>query len=209
MAVTNREPSIKVTLKWEGGYSNHPADPGGPTNYGITLADAKAYWKKNATALDVQNMPKDVAVDIYRCKYWKTPQYDCDKLDAGLDLCVFDFGVNSGPARAKKYLDGLKGKTVEEKINELCDKRLAFLRGLSIYSTFGQGWENRVKDIRKQALAMAKGGSSAGPVAGGVIIGGTAAAMNWPHYLPYIAAAAGLVIAAIIIYKIVRRKNVQ
>lgn len=155
MTKENREPSIKATLKWEGGYSNDAADPGGPTNWGITIADAKKYWKANATAEDVKRMPQDIAVDIYRSKYWKTSYYDCDKLDAGVDLAVFDFGVNSGPSRAKKYLDQSTGGTATETVNKIFDGREKFLRGLSTFPVFGKGWMNRTRDLRKVALAMA------------------------------------------------------
>ncbi len=56
----------------EGGYSNDVGDPGGPTNYGITIHDARMYWKPDATAYDVRNMPKSVAADIYD-KHYATP----------------------------------------------------------------------------------------------------------------------------------------
>jgi lysozyme family protein len=70
MVASNREAAIKKTLQYEGGYSNHPADPGGPTNWGITIADARKYWKAGATADDVKAMPQSVAVEIYRKRYW-------------------------------------------------------------------------------------------------------------------------------------------
>lgn len=156
MSVENREAAIKATLKWEGGYTNNPSDPGGPTNWGITIADAKRYWKSNATAADVKAMPQSVAVDIYRNKYWKTSYYDCDKLDSGVDLAVFDFGVNSGPSRAKRYLLLSIGGTSEETINNLFDKRLEFLRSLKTWPTFGAGWSHRCDDLRKVSLNLAR-----------------------------------------------------
>lgn len=155
MSQSNREAAITETLKWEGGYSNNPADPGGPTNWGITIADARRYWKKGATAADVRAMPKAVAIDIYRQKYWVTSYYDCDKLASGVDLAVFDFGVNSGPSRAKRYLDLSVGGTPSDTVNKICDKRLGFLKGLGTWGTFGAGWSRRVKGIRTKALQMA------------------------------------------------------
>jgi lysozyme family protein len=151
----NRNKAILETLKWEGGYSNHPSDPGGATNWGITIADARKYWKPSATAEDVKAMPKSVAVSIYETKYWVTTYYNCDNIEAGLDLCVFDFGVNSGPSRAKRYFVELKSDTLEGKINELCDNRLAFLRRLNTWPVFGKGWARRVEGIRSVALKMA------------------------------------------------------
>ena len=154
--IENREVAIKECLKWEGGYSNDAADPGGPTNWGITIADARKYWKKNATAADVKSMPQSVAIDIYRNKYWKTSYYDCDTLKAGVDLSVFDFGVNSGPSRAKKYLDKAVGGTDEETIQKINDARLKFLQGLSTWHVFGKGWGRRVAGIRAKSLELAK-----------------------------------------------------
>jgi len=152
---SNSDQAIKETLKWEGGYTNNPSDPGGPTNWGITIVDARKYWKQDATAADVKAMPLSVAVSIYNSKYWKTPEYDCDTLASGVDFAVFDFGVNSGPARAKKYLLLSIGGSSSDTINKLCDYRLNFLKGLSTWSVFGKGWGTRVEGVRKTALQMA------------------------------------------------------
>ena len=83
-------------FKAEGGYSDNPADPGGPTNFGITLATLRAYeGDPNLTADNVKTLTPAVAKEIYRTAYWNRMQ--CGALPAGLDLEVFDFGVNSGP----------------------------------------------------------------------------------------------------------------
>src|SRR5262249_23653364 len=139
-------------LAHEGGYSNHPADPGGPTNYGITLADARAYWKRDATAADVRAMPRDVARQIYRTKYWTAPPGT--HLPAGVDYAVFDYGVNSGIGRAGKVLRRLVGRSdntsaidddviaavwrrpPKRLIEAICDERLAFLQGLKTWPVF-------------------------------------------------------------------------
>src|SRR3990167_11046994 len=86
----------------EGGYTNHPSDPGGPTNWGITITDARKYWKSNATAADVREMPKTVAEDIYRKHYASPMQYD--NLPAGVDYSVLDYAINSGIGRSGKVL---------------------------------------------------------------------------------------------------------
>lgn len=153
MTAANRERSIKKTLTYEGGYTNHPADPGGPTNWGITIADARHYWKPNATAADVAAMPLSVAVDIYRQRYWAPA--GCDDLPAGMDLVVFDFGVNSGVSRALAYLKATPSGTTAARINNYCDRRLAFLKALNTWGTFGKGWGSRVVDVRATALKMA------------------------------------------------------
>ena len=102
MTASSYDEALKRVLVHEGGYSNHPSDPGGPTNWGITIHDARAYWKRDATAADVRNMPVEVAKDIYRSKYWDAMR--CDELPAGVDYAVFDYGVNSGIGRAGKVL---------------------------------------------------------------------------------------------------------
>lgn len=212
MSEANREAAITETLKWEGGYSNDAADPGGPTNWGITIADARMYWKKNATATDVRNMPKDIAIDIYRSKYWKTSFYDCDKLNSGVDLVVFDYGVNSGPSRAARALKGAVGGTDTQTINKICDQRMSFLRGLKTFGTFGKGWTRRVAGIRAKALSMVgnKPRTSVPSVAAaGVTVGAGATALAAKHfdilsYWPWGLAALGAVIVGLGIYEYYR-----
>lgn len=153
----NREEAIKETLKWEGGYCNDEGDPGGPTKYGITIFDVRKYVKKGATAEDVKKLTLDQAVKIYQDKYWKTQYYDCDLLAAGVDLSVFDFGVNSGPSRAKRYLDQAAGGPDVETISRLNELRLGYLKGLaSLWPRFGVGWGRRVKGIKAKSLELNK-----------------------------------------------------
>jgi lysozyme family protein len=107
MSASSYDEALARLLVHEGGYSNHPSDPGGPTNWGITIRDARAYWKQDATASDVRNLPLAVAKSIYRSKYWAA--LACDELPAGVDYAVFDYGVNSGIGRAAKVLQRLLG----------------------------------------------------------------------------------------------------
>lgn len=157
MATSNREAAISKTLQYEGGYTNHPADPGGPTNWGITIADARMYWKKDATAADVKAMPKSVAIEIYRKHYWDAMK--CDSLPAGVDLAVFDFGVNSGVSRSLAYYAACPKTDPVATVQVLCDKRLAFLKGLRTWATFGKGWNSRVVDVKAVAVKMARTGT--------------------------------------------------
>ncbi len=155
----------------EGGYSNDAGDPGGPTNYGITIHDARTYWKADATAQDVRNMPKNVAADIYQKHYANPLRYD--DLPAGVDYSILDYGINSGISRAAKVLqslsqvnaDGVIGPiTIEavkkqdpsKLINQIYDERLRFLQGLHTWSIFGKGWGARCAKGRKNALLMTK-----------------------------------------------------
>ncbi len=105
-------------FKAEGGYSDNPADPGGPTNFGITLATLRAYeGDPNLTADDVKKLTPAVAKEIYRTAYWNRMQ--CGALPAGLDLEVFDFGVNSGPAESVKTLQRLVGVTQDGSVGPI------------------------------------------------------------------------------------------
>jgi lysozyme family protein len=171
-AVSNFDKCLPLLLEHEGGYSNHPSDPGGPTNFGITIIDYRLYIDPNGTAADVRGMTVDQAKTIYRSKYWDAMR--CDDLPSGVDYAVFDYGVNSGISRSAKVLqrlviphevDGEIGPNTiaatsgvsdpRTLINQICDERLAFLQGLSTWPTFGNGWGRRVREVRAAALEMA------------------------------------------------------
>lgn len=153
--------AIAFVLKQEGGYSNDPQDPGGATNWGITIYDARKYWKSDATPSDVRAMPQQVARDIYQSKYWLVVAGP--DLPAGLDLCTFDSAVNSGTGRANKWLASaikvpLASYAVmakqaiqvnqDEAIDRYCNTRLSFLHSLRTWSHFGAGWGRRVAELR-------------------------------------------------------------
>lgn len=157
MASSNRDTSIRKTLTYEGGYCNHPSDPGGATNWGITIHDARLYWKHDASPADVKAMPKSVAINIYRQKYWA--KMGCDGRPAGVDFVEFDFGVNSGVARAlayRKQFDRQNLKPVAY-VKAFCAKRSSFLHGLKTWSVFGKGWGRRVADVEATGVRMALG----------------------------------------------------
>ena len=152
-------------------------DPGGPTNFGITIADYRKYVKPDATADDVRAMNVDEAKAIYRSKYWDAMR--CDDLPAGLDYAVFDYGVNSGIGRAGKVLRRVlhlpdaastltdaviraaKAADSKQTIAALCEERLAFLQSLRTWPVFGRGWGRRVAEVKAAALVMADAVSGA------------------------------------------------
>lgn len=152
---SNYNYSLQQVLKSEGGYTNDPKDPGGPTNYGITIADYRMYVNKNGTANDVKNMHLADAQSIYRSKYWN--KVNGDKLPSGVDYCVFDYGVNSGVSRANKIYAQLKTNDPVKTINAICDERLRFLQSLRTWSHFGKGWGSRVASVRQNSLKLAGG----------------------------------------------------
>ena len=94
MSASSYDEALRRLLAHEGGYVNHPSDPGGPTNFGITLADYRRYLESAATAADVHAMKVADANAIYRAKYWNAQR--CDQLPPGVDYSIFDYGVNSG-----------------------------------------------------------------------------------------------------------------
>jgi lysozyme family protein len=170
MTRANYDAALSRVLAHEGGYTNHPSDPGGPTNFGITISDYRRYVMPAASAADVRAMTLDQAKDIYRTKYWNA--LSCDALPAGVDYAVFDYGVNSGVSRSAKVLqrmldvaeDGVIGPmtlaaakncAATVLIEAICDERLRFLKSLRTWPVFGKGWGHRVADVKQTALAMA------------------------------------------------------
>jgi lysozyme family protein len=222
MAASSYDAALARLLAHEGGYTNHPSDPGGPTNFGITINDYRRYVKPGATAADVRAMPIADAKAIYKAHYWDAMR--CDELPAGLDYAVFDYGVNSGIGRAVKVLQRLVGAAVDARmtdallvlvarrdaadlIGRLCDERLAFLKHLKTWPVFGSGWSRRVGEVRTAALAMAKAAENAkanggdgrarNGIAAAVVTAGAAIA-RWAHQSgahPF--ATAGILLAAV------------
>lgn len=161
--------SIRLVLQHEGGYVNHPEDKGGPTNKGITLATFKRFIKPSGTIEDLKNLTTSQATIVYKQQYWDVCQ--CSELPNGIDHAVFDFAVNSGTMRARKFLQSVVGveadgrigpKTIQAAkslntvhvINALCDERLQYLERRPNAKTFLKGWTSRVERVRKEALSM-------------------------------------------------------
>jgi lysozyme family protein len=145
MAANSFEPSLAHVLKHEGGYVNHPADPGGATNLGITAATLARARGHPVSAADVAALTRAEAAAIYRRFFWNSARGD--DLPAGLDHAVFDLAVNSGPGRAARLLqrvlavaeDGVIGPATlaaaqraeaGQTIRALQRERLAFLKRL-------------------------------------------------------------------------------
>jgi len=164
----NFEKALALVLEHEGGYVNHPKDPGGATMKGVTQAVYDAYRKmRGRPNQSVRLITDEELRAIYKFQYWD--RVHGDFLPTGLDYAVFDFAVNSGVGRASKYLqavlgvaqDGVIGaKTIaaisspRNTINALCDRRMGFLRNLKTFLTFGKGWARRVQAVRIHALEM-------------------------------------------------------
>lgn len=168
---SNFDRALKAVLLWEGGYVHHPKDPGGRTNFGVTQTVYND-WRVGSGLPErsVRDITPAEVMAIYRANYWN--RVKGDDLPAGVDYCVFDFAVNSGVSRASHYLqeavgvasDGrigpmtlaaVNGAAPSTVIDAICDARMAFLKRLSTFDTFGKGWTRRVEDVRAKAKAMA------------------------------------------------------
>jgi len=161
--------ALKLMFGHEGGYSNRASDAGGPTKFGITHRTLAAHrGVKSVTAAQVKALTLAEAEAIYRKSYWT--QSGGDALPVGLDYAAFDFGVNSGPSRAVKVLQGVVGVAQDGKIGpatlaavgrypggvvklirDYCAARMAYLRGLTSPKTGfpvnGRGWTIRVTGV--------------------------------------------------------------
>lgn len=177
----NLEKCLVYMFGHEGGYVNDPKDSGGPTKYGVTWKTLRAYKGLKSTQKPTQadiEMVKaltlDEAENVYRANYWN--QSGGDLLPAGVDFMAFDFGVNSGPATAVKKLqavlkvnaDGSVGVQTVNAINsypggvtalikDYAEARLVYLKKLSGWSRYGNGWTKRVNKVKTQALGFVTG----------------------------------------------------
>jgi lysozyme family protein len=164
MSAGNFDRALAEILRHEGGYVFDKRDPGGETNYGITRATARAHGYRGS----MRSIPMSLVERIYRRSYWAAVRGD--DLPSGVDLAVFDFGVNSGPQRAAEFLqraigvddDGRIGPITlsavaaadpAKVIRAICGDRLAWLRTLKTWRHFGRGWTNRVQDVERTAVS--------------------------------------------------------
>lgn len=171
--------ALAKVLVHEGGYVNHPKDPGGATNFGITQKVYDTYRR----SVGVRPQPvKQIATSerdaIYRARYWALVKGD--SLPPGVSYVVFDGAVNSGVAQSVKWLqraiggvkvDGVIGQETLEAVRRLNDhdalvqkiieRRMTFLRALKTWKTFGKGWTRRLQGVLAVGQAWAMG--SVGP----------------------------------------------
>ena len=161
--------ALDLVLQSEGGWSDHPSDPGGATMKGITMDVYRRHKQRTVSKMELRQITQAEIEDIYHDGYW-TPSH-CDDLPSGVDYLVFDFAVNAGPGRGAKTLqaalgvtqDGLIGPITMAQVNASDPKALIsaysaakerFYRSLSTFPTFGVGWLNRIRIVRAYAEAM-------------------------------------------------------
>ena len=165
----NFETALKAVLHHEGGYVNDPRDPGGMTNLGCTKRVWEEWVGHPVTEQAMRDLkPADVA-PLYKKKYWD--KIAGDDLPTGVDACVFDAAINSGPGRAAKMLQACVGVEIDgslgpatlkavnafdakDLISDYCQRRLSFLTELSAWETFGKGWTKRVYIVKDASCEM-------------------------------------------------------
>jgi lysozyme family protein len=171
MSQSNFETCLALMLAHEGGFVNHPKDPGGMTNLGVTKRVWEEWVGHEVDEKQMRALTPETVAPLYKRKYWDAVRAD-DLVD-GVDYCVFDVAVNSGPGRAIKFLQSCVGATPDggfgpatlaavreaEKdparlIEMYCARRLEFLQSLQTFETFGKGWSRRVQEVKDKALKM-------------------------------------------------------
>ena len=158
--------ALEIILHHEGGYVNHPKDPGGETNLGVT----KRVYEDFGGEKEMKDLTKADVEPRYKKNYWD--RVKGDDLPEGLDLCIFDFAVNAGPGRAAKFIQRLVNTTVDggigpntlkcindhvehygvsTTIDQYQSERQNYYESLSTFETFGRGWTRRVDEVTEEA----------------------------------------------------------
>lgn len=147
--------AIERVLGHEGGYVNHPQDPGGETNWGVTRRTARA----NGYQGEMRTMTRNQAKEVYRKAFWQ--RYGCDDMPFAVAYQYFDACVNHGYGNAVRFLqralgvadDGVNGPVtrqalqaagVSDLVRKFNGERMAFYTKLAAFRTFGRGWFRRV-----------------------------------------------------------------
>ena len=164
---SNWAKSFALLLESEKGYVNHASDPGGRTNLGVTQAVWENWVGRASGEKEMRALTPEMVEPLYKKKYWDACK--CDDLPSGIDYLVFDFAVNAGVGRSAKTLqkvvgvtvDGAIGpktiaavKTTNDLINKFSDEKEKFYRSLPTFSSFGNGWLNRIAQVKQDAYLM-------------------------------------------------------
>ena len=166
----NFDKCFALVIADEGGFVDHPKDPGGMTNLGVTRKNWEAYLNRDVTEIEMRGLTPDAVKPFYKAMYWD--KIKGDQLPAGVDYAAYDLAVNSGVGRAAKMLqqiagvlgdgvlgpksmEAIKAYNPEEMVDDLCYVRLAFLKRLPTFDTFGKGWSRRVAKVKAKASDMA------------------------------------------------------
>jgi lysozyme family protein len=167
--ISNWQKSFELMLKSEGGFVNHPSDPGGMTNLGVTKATWENWVGRESDEAEMRGLTPEKVEPLYKKKYFDAVRGD--ELPMGLDYLMFDFAVNAGAGRAIKTLQTAVGVTPDggfgpmtmaavqatdpvDLIERFSQAKEDFYRSLNTFPTFGKGWLNRVADVKVKASSM-------------------------------------------------------
>jgi len=180
-SVDNFSNILGVTLEFEGGYVNHPSDPGGETNKGITRSVYEQWLRSKGMPsrnIDMRNIPDEHIEAVYRDRFWN--KIHGDDLPPEVAQQLFDLAVHSGPTRAIKILQDIVGakpdgkfgpatmQSTEAYLQEhdtlmlskgILKQRKAFLVNLLAqekYTPFRSGWMNRISKLEQMTETSAK-----------------------------------------------------
>lgn len=166
---SNWDSAFKMMLASEGGYVNHPSDPGGMTNLGVTKRVWEEWVGRESNEKEMRSLTPEMVEPLYKRKFWDACK--CDDLPSGIDYLVFDFAVNAGVGRSAKILQTAVGATPDggigpmtlasvnaipeaELIEKFSQAKEDFYRSLNTFETFGKGWLNRVAAVKVKATSM-------------------------------------------------------
>jgi lysozyme family protein len=167
--LSNWSNAFALMLKSEGGFVNHPSDPGGMTNLGVTKATWENWVGRESDEAEMRGLTPEKVEPLYKKKYFDAVRGD--ELPMGLDYLMFDFAVNAGAGRAIKTLQTAVGVTPDggfgpmtmaamqavdpvDLIERFSQAKEDFYRSLTTFATFGKGWLNRVADVKVKASSM-------------------------------------------------------
>jgi lysozyme family protein len=167
--ISNWQKAFEQMLASEGGYVNHPSDPGGMTNLGVTKRVWEEWVGRESNEKEMRSLTSEMVEPLYKRKFWDACK--CDELPSGIDYLVFDFAVNAGVGRSAKILqtavgvtpDGGIGPVTLAAVNAIPEAELVekfsqakedFYRSLNTFETFGKGWLNRVAAVKVKATSM-------------------------------------------------------
>ena len=167
--LSNWPTSLALMLKSEGRFVNHPSDPGGMTNLGVTKKAWEAWVKHPVDEAEMRSLTPEIVAPFYKAQYWNPCK--CDELPLGVDYAVFDFAVNAGVSRASKTMqaalgtaaDGIVGPATigvatnadpDEFLEKFSAAKEQFYRNLPTFEHFGKGWLRRVSEVKQTAEGM-------------------------------------------------------
>ena len=169
--IENFPRSLELVLKSEGGFVNHPSDPGGMTNLGVTKKAWQLYvgWRREIDEAEMRGLTPEIVAPFYKARYWDACK--CDQLPPGVDYAVFDFAVNAGASRASKTMqtalgtaaDGIVGPATigvatnadpDHFLEKFSAAKEQFYRNLPTFEHFGKGWLRRVAEVKNAAECM-------------------------------------------------------